>query len=239
MLKFGSNLYGIITKEKYMAFETRDEVREKVLKMEKPICPNCKKEMTLWEVPQITFGDGLGWGSPYMFVCFNDECPAYKKGWDNIQDTMEYTASYRCITEPGSGKFDYMPVFSPAGGKGQMLDDQELAMREAYKEAMKEGFSMLTDFYVAKEWDKIMAMLLDPSRPPKVRLKGVEMVEEIGGVEAIEPLLNHDFPSPVLQKAAQKAVATLHERHFTRECPYCAEIIKKKAKICKHCGREL
>ncbi|MDE5682307.1 MAG: hypothetical protein K2I05_08300, partial [Mailhella sp.] len=23
------------------------------------------------------------------------------------------------------------------------------------------------------------------------------------------------------------------------ECPYCAERIKKKAKVCKHCGRDI
>ncbi len=23
------------------------------------------------------------------------------------------------------------------------------------------------------------------------------------------------------------------------ECPFCAEVVKKKAKVCKHCGREL
>ncbi|MBW1822651.1 MAG: zinc ribbon domain-containing protein, partial [Deltaproteobacteria bacterium] len=26
---------------------------------------------------------------------------------------------------------------------------------------------------------------------------------------------------------------------FTKECPFCAEIIKKKAKICKHCQKEV
>ena len=222
-----------------MAIETKDEMLERVLKMEKPLCQDCNREMTLWEVPQITFSDGLGWGSPYMFVCFNDDCSAYKQGWDELQETMEYTASYRCITEPGSGLYAYMPVFSASGGKGQVLDDQELAMREAFRDAMKEGFSMLTDFYMAKEWDRILKMVLDPKQPPKVRLKGVEMVEEIGGMEAIEHLINHKFPSQVLQKASDDAVKTLHERHYTMECPFCAEIIKKRAAVCKHCGKEV
>ncbi|RPI36371.1 MAG: zinc ribbon domain-containing protein, partial [Nitrospiraceae bacterium] len=30
-----------------------------------------------------------------------------------------------------------------------------------------------------------------------------------------------------------------HKKNFTMECPYCAEIIKIRAKICKHCGKEL
>ncbi len=222
-----------------MSFETKEEVLQKVLEMEKPLCPHCNTEMTLWEVPQITFSDGLGWGVPYMFVCFNDKCPSYKEGWDNLRDTMDYKASYRCINYPGSDKFEYMPVFSPIGGKGQVLDDNELAVREAFKEAMKQGFSLLTDFYIDKDWDEILKMLLDPMQPPRVRLKASEMVGEIGGVEALEPLINHKFPSQVLQNAVDLAITQLHTRHYTRECPYCAEIIKKRAVICKHCGREV
>ena len=65
------------------------------------------------------------------------------------------------------------------------------------------------------------------------------MVGELGGVEAIEHLLNHKFPTPVLQAGVQKAIDQLHERHYTRECPYCAEIIKKRAAVCKHCNKEV
>ncbi len=222
-----------------MTFETREEVLQKVLEMKKPLCPHCNTEMTLWEVPEITFSDGLGWGVPYLFVCFNDECPSYKEGWDNLRETMDYKASYRCINSPGSDNFEYMPVFSPVGGKGQVLDDNELAVREAFREAMKQGFSLLTDFYIDKDWDEILKMLLDPMQPPKVRLKASEMVGELGGVEALEHLINHKFPSTVLQNAVTLTIQQIHTRTYTRECPYCAEIIKKKAVICKHCGKEV
>ncbi len=222
-----------------MAIETKEEYLQKVLDMEKPRCPHCDTEMTLWEVPPITFGDGLGWGTPYLFVCFNDECSAYKEGWDNLMETVEFSASYRCINTPGEENFQYMPVFSPAGGKGQMLDDQELANREALKEAMKVGFSVLTDFYINKDWDEIMKMLLDPMQPPRVRQKAAEMVGELGDNTAVEHLVNHKFPGRVLQETVDKAIEQLHDRHYTRECPHCAEIIKKRATLCKHCGREV
>jgi DNA-directed RNA polymerase subunit RPC12/RpoP len=26
---------------------------------------------------------------------------------------------------------------------------------------------------------------------------------------------------------------------FERECPYCAELILAKARVCKHCGRDV
>jgi hypothetical protein len=222
-----------------MTFESREEVLHKVLDMEKPHCPHCHKEMTLWEVPPMAMGDGLGWGTPYLFVCFNNECPSYKGGWENLKESMAQAASYRCINSPGTDNFEYMPVFSPEGGTGQVLDDEELARREAYKEAMKRGFSVLTDFYVRKDWDEILKMLLDPEEPPRVRLKAAEMVGELGGVEAIEHLVNRKFASQTLQTAVDKAVEQLHERCYTRICPYCAEIIKKKARVCKHCNREL
>lgn len=222
-----------------MAFETKEELLHKYTEMKKPECPHCNKEMTLWEVPPINFSDGLGWGSPYLFVCFNDECPSYKQGWDHLARTTEFSASYRCIQEPGADNYNYMPVFSPIGAKGQILDDAELLHREAVKEATKRGFSILTDHYVSKDWDEILKMALDPKQPPKVRLKAIEMVGEIGGSESTEHLINHKFPAPVLQNAADAAVIQLHERHFTRECPFCAEIIKKRAAFCKHCQKDV
>jgi hypothetical protein len=63
------------------------------------------------------------------------------------------------------------------------------------------------------------------------------MVGELGDVDAIEHLVNHKYSSPVLTKAVEDAVAALHERHYTRECPHCAEIIKKRATVCKHCNK--
>ncbi|MEA1969830.1 MAG: zinc ribbon domain-containing protein, partial [Thermodesulfobacteriota bacterium] len=36
-----------------------------------------------------------------------------------------------------------------------------------------------------------------------------------------------------------EAVKALHKKYYTRECPYCAEVIKKRAVVCKHCGKEI
>ena len=64
-----------------MAFETKEEVLEKILNMERPLCP-----------PLQTADEPLGgagyrlwrWSwvgeTPYLFVCFNDECSSFKKG---------------------------------------------------------------------------------------------------------------------------------------------------------------
>jgi hypothetical protein len=50
---------------------------------------------------------------------------------------------------------------------------------------------------------------------------------------------NHKFGVPKIQEAVDDSVKQIHKRYFTRECPFCAEIIKQRAKICKHCGREV
>ena len=224
---------------KRMAFETREQVLERVMKMKKPGCPHCEVEMSLWEVPPINFSDGLGWGEPFLFVCFNDECPAYVSGWDHMQETYAHHASYRCMNYPGSKVFEFMPVFSPHGATGQVIDDQVLAQQEALKAATKKGFNILASCYVEKDGPAILGMLMDPAEPPRVRMKAAEMLGDIGEIEVIEPLRSLKLGNDLIQKKVDDSVANIHTRFFTRECPFCAEVIKQRAKICKHCGKEV
>ena len=222
-----------------MAFETREEVLEKILEQEKPKCPHCDKEMSIWEVPSIPMGDGLGWGEPFLFLCFNDECSLYTKGWDKVQENYGHNASYRCMCYPSSGKFECMPVFGKLGGTGQVVDEQLLLEQEMLKESTKKGFSILAGCYVEKDAETILRLLLDPTESAKVRLKAAEMIGDIGGLEAIEPIKNLKMGNEIIQKQLDKSIKKMHKRYFTRECPFCAEIIKERAKVCKHCGKEV
>ena len=222
-----------------MTFETKEQVLEKVLTQNKPQCPHCGEEMKLWEVPPVNISDGLGWGVPYRFLCFNDDCPLYKQGWENIKDNYAHVASYRCMNYPGTEQFELMPVFSPMGAQGQIIDSQAVAAEEALKESIKKGFSILADCYVAKEGPTVLRMILDPTEPMRVRVKAAEMIGDIGETDAIEPLRNIKVGNEILQNKLQEAIGKIHFRFYTRECPFCAEIIKKRAKICKHCGQEV
>ena len=222
-----------------MDFETKEQVLEKILAQEKPLCPHCNKEMNLWETPPFSFSDGLGWGAPYLFVCFNDECPLYVRGWDNIQENYAHNASYRCMCYPGQKNFECIPVFSPMGGTGQIIDDQVLAEQEMLKENIKKGFSILTDAYMAKDGVTVTRILLDATEPQRVRLKAAEMIGDICELEAIDPIRSAKFGNKIIQKKVDESVSKIHERYFTRECPFCAEIIKKRGKICKHCGKDV
>jgi len=222
-----------------MVIETKEQVLEKVLEMAKPHCPHCEEQMSIWEVPPINVGDGLGWGEPYLFLCFNDDCKLYKRGWDDLAENFAQTASYRCFCYPSSGKFEVMPVFSPQGGKGQEIDEQVLAEQEMLKENIKRGFSILADCFVSKDGPAILKIILDPTEPARVRLKAAEMIGDIGELEAIEPLRNLRVGNELVDKEIESAVAKIHKRFYTRECPFCAEIIKERAKICKHCGQDV
>ena len=220
-------------------FETREQVLEKIMAQPKPTCPHCGVEMNLWEVPPINIGDGLGWGAPFLYICFNDNCPLYLQGWDNMMENYAHTASYRCMNYPGTDQYELMPVFSNQGGRGQIIDEEVLAEQEAIKEAIKNGFSMLAECYVRKDGPSVLTILLDPAHPNRVRQKAAEMIGDIGEVEAIEPLRNARFGNDLVQKEVDAAIAKIHERNFTRECPFCAEIIKKRANVCKHCGKDV
>lgn len=222
-----------------MAIETKQEYFERVLAMEKPRCPHCNQEMKLWEVPPINFADGLGWGTPYLFLCFNDECRLFQQGWRDMEDNFAHRASMRCINYPGTEQFECMPVFSFVGGSGQIIDDQVLAEQEMLKEQTKKGFSILADCYTNKDDVTMIRLLSDGAEPMRVRIKAAEMIGDIGDLEAIEPLRYMKTGNTQLQKAIDDALSKIHERYFTRECPFCAEIIKRRAKVCKHCGKEV
>ena len=132
-----------------------------------------------------------------------------------------------------------MPVFSAIGGTGQVIDDQVMLQEEMLKENIKKGFSILADCYVNQNSIEILRLLLDSGRLRRVRVKAAEMMGDIGPVDAVDALKTARFGNEKLQEEVLKAVRKIHERHFTRECPFCAEVIKSRAKICKHCGKEV
>jgi predicted RNA-binding Zn-ribbon protein involved in translation (DUF1610 family) len=222
-----------------MAFETKEQVLEKILAQDKPKCPHCGEVMSLWEVPPVTFSDGLGWGTPYLYLCFNDDCPMYVEGWQNLEENYSHKASYRCLCYPGTEQYECMPVFSPVGGTGQIIDDEILAQQEALKENTKKGFNILATCITQEDWVSVVRILVDSTEPPRVRLKAAEIIGDYGDLEAVEPINSFKFGNDILQAKADEAVKKIHERNFTRECPFCAEIIKKRAKVCKHCGKDV
>ncbi len=222
-----------------MAFETKEEIFEKVISQERPRCPHCGVEMSLWEAPDITIDDGLGWGTPYLFVCFNDKCRLYAQGWDNIKENYGRTASYRCIGYPESGVYECMSVYGPLGGTGQIIDDKVIKERDLLQKKTEEGLALVAQCLKIEDRVKTLEIILDSSMPTRVRVEAAVAISSIGELDALDPLRNHSFGNRILREKVEKAITSIHDRFFTKECPYCAEIIKKQAKVCKYCGNKL
>jgi uncharacterized membrane protein YciS (DUF1049 family) len=55
--------------------------------------------------------------------------------------------------------------------------------------------------------------------------------------------LNGKRTKKTLQKQTdimeKEAKAKKKEEKASKECPFCAELIKKEAKVCKHCGKDI
>ena len=222
-----------------MAILTRDDVYNKMVNEKRPVCPHCGQEMVIWECPPMTFSDGLGWGTPYLYVCFNNDCPPYLEGWKNIMDNYATFASYRCICDPMSGKMDSMVVYTRDGGQGYIIDEEVRAREEARKVAEKRGLEKLKVYYEARDAVAILRVLLAEKTLPNVRLEAARMIGEVGGLDVIEPIRNHAFEDDQVKERVEASIELIHKRNYTRECPFCAEIIKARAVVCKHCGKDL
>lgn len=73
---------------------------------EAPTCPHCN---TIMEQMDSRY---LDWESPFLWVCYNNECKLFKKGWDHMMETVGQLVSYRFMIHPQSGEKGVIPAFS-------------------------------------------------------------------------------------------------------------------------------
>jgi hypothetical protein len=90
------------------------------VEQERPSCPYCNEPMTKWSPPE----DG-SWNTPYMYVCFNDDCPYYVKGWEWMWTQYARKASYRHRHDPRTGENGPLPVWSANALRGRIIETRE------------------------------------------------------------------------------------------------------------------
>lgn len=84
------------------------------------VCPHCMKPMVRWANPQQST-----WGGDFQFVCFNDECPYFVRGWAWMHTHYNVAVSYRYRLDPATGAAGPLPVWSKDALKGSILQDYD------------------------------------------------------------------------------------------------------------------
>ena len=74
-------------------------------------CPYCGDELKKWAVPDNPFVQT--WDNDFMYICFNDECPYFVRGWDRMYKNTSQGMSYRLMYNPEKDCCMPIPVSSP------------------------------------------------------------------------------------------------------------------------------
>ena len=83
-------------------------------------CPHCDSRLKKWLVPQDS-----SWSEEFFLVCFNNDCPYYKRGWKWMKEQYSQTASYRYTFNPATGTSSQIPVWSDEATREMIVEDDD------------------------------------------------------------------------------------------------------------------
>ena len=82
--------------------------------------------MCRWANPE-----GTSWGGEYQYVCFNDECPYFIRGWEWMKVNYNVAGSYRHRLDPETGQSGPLPVWSADDFRGNIIFEPEEGRSDA------------------------------------------------------------------------------------------------------------
>lgn len=98
------------------------EERKKAVK-ETLCCPHCGERLKKWLVPDNPFAQT--WDNDYMYICFNDACPYYVRGWDHMHRDGNRGTSYRLMYHPEKDRCFPIPVPTPKALRDGIVEKDE------------------------------------------------------------------------------------------------------------------
>lgn len=87
---------------------------------EKLTCPHCGSRLLKWLPPAES-----SWGQTLQYVCFDDECPYYQRGWDHMMTRYQVKASYRFRMDANTGEKGPLPVWSESATRERIVNEEE------------------------------------------------------------------------------------------------------------------
>ena len=85
-------------------------------------CPHCRQPLLKWRPP-----DEADWRCEFHWVCFNDDCSYYRRGWGWMLERYNVKASYRHRVNPATGHASPLPTWSPTAHRDAIVKDVEVS----------------------------------------------------------------------------------------------------------------
>ena len=82
-------------------------------------CPHCGGKLVRWANPESS-----SWSGEFQYVCFNDECPYFVRGWLWMKEHFDVKASYRFRLDPTTGETGPLPVWSKQARRSSVIAEQ-------------------------------------------------------------------------------------------------------------------
>jgi hypothetical protein len=96
------------------------EIKLKKFKVKETLCcPYCDEKLKKWTVPQTPFTQ---WPNEFLYVCFNDECGYFKRGWD-VLSGQGMQGTYRFMFNPDTGGCLSAPVLNQTAMTDGILEE--------------------------------------------------------------------------------------------------------------------